>query len=62
MADICDRDLAVIFVILALSRTDMSALKFLRSVIHKILENKNTFKIPKLRRVRIESLMEDKNR
>lgn len=39
MADICDRDSAAI---LALSRTDLSALQFLTPFIHKILENKNS--------------------
>lgn len=54
MADICDRDLAAILVILALWRTYLSALQFLTPFIHKILENKNTFKIPELRRERIK--------
>ena len=42
MADICDRDSAAILAILALSRTDLSALQFLTPFIHKILENKNS--------------------
>lgn len=42
MADICDRDSAAILEILALSRTDLSALQFLTPFIHKILENKNS--------------------
>ncbi len=42
MADIYDRDSAAILAILALSRTDLSALQFLTPFIHKILENKNS--------------------
>lgn len=52
MADICDRDPAAILAILALSRTDLSALQFLLPFIHKIMKNKKSLKIPKLRRER----------
>lgn len=62
MADICDRDLAAVLVIWALSRTDLSALQFLTPFIHKILENKNTFKIPELRQKRIKKEQNMKRR